>query len=1453
MSNGYNNIGEGTLTNNAEDLRKSVDNFNGSHSYISFAPPEPMPIDNTTSNSTFSISALNFMGQISESNTSNPVDMVKLDNNMYDLDTASYNSSLYFASMKRKEQTNIRDGKTAIVRQNGLRYVIRNKYCGTDYGFFLRTTDKLSEGFEGRKEGFEGRKEGFEGRKKENVTEGFTEGYENAKDGLTVMIVDGYMENNWNERFSYFEGKDNKLRAGTSKQLITNFTNIATATNNMMPNNNSQHHWSAQWTGYLLCDKDGTWKWQLSSDDCGYLWIDDVMVINYGGQHGKGRVDGSIPLMQSGSIDLKAGGKYKMKIQMGEYGGAYGLDLGFIRPGESNPIYDGRGLYVSALPRTGIKSVNFSQRVDGLKFAIVNGYMNNNTSYFEGKSTLSPSMQGYASDYTNLSTMTNNSVLDNNAAGVISGKWSGYFYAKKSGDYTFSLATDDCGYVIVDNEIVVKIQGWVSRGAYQSGTINLTADSYYTISYMWGNGGGPCHAEFMFAEPNSSTFIRNGAGSYFSDVPKLYTFSQSSLPQNSISKSLYGSFSPTQPTVQQNENQMLTVYPDVFTAGVNVIDFVRKTPVGNPNGEFSVEWFGYFHNTMAGNYSFTVSNPGISRYSCMVWVGDDALVTYTDKNVNLIATTGSAVTGKLFYSDTNLRLPVRILYGQLASSGSYNFNLAVNISQSSVVPQSISSDGNGCMEFLTFNSQPYEPIQMAFALRDDTYSNSKFMSCYVSPIDTANNYVNNQKLRKVKVMQNIRYDKTMITTNTSNGNANNYMQLKPDGNLVFKNSANQEISITDGTSINGTCATSCSNVGTNNAISNVSIMGNATQNTNLEGFFVITSSQKTNNTGKITYTEVSFILDMNSYNSMYRSSPPTTFTVNYLVGEVRKSKTMPANGTISVNNLDETIEIMTGAKKCVDYAANLCKFTLRLGNDGVISITTPTKLIWKSPKLPINVDELDPVLVWRQDAAVKNNYTVTSASYATPFDKTPFSTGILGTPENPYIYSPNCKFKLAVESNNIMIKYAPRILNAHSVRTSTNKDGSNSFMLIHVNADEKLGRTFVKNTATKTLVDVEISKGSFLGGGKSASSYKKSNSKYSFPPQVGDNAGVDGRSYTSYTNTNLQGCQEICNTSQDCTHLYSYKGTNGIDQCTVNKDGQPAKYYPNVTNSQISSSSLYMRDKEISSTCRYSYPKYTNTERDINIVSGNKGYNDYSNNYKILPTNTDMPSQLLPSTEGACGDKKIFGNSKLLIGPENAYTYNNYHPSTEGFSDKGSLYEGLVDRTNGVSMQSRPPIDQAKIDAEKIYIPGYQRATHCNDLSTIQGEPGYMNSCIGIIQNNIAAINDYSVQYGKNNVKIDKNYRDIADMVRDVSGLYTTVNDPTKKDIFGATKDRNNIYDPIDYSGNLVYSYGTKQSPELKDGMLDDMKNEIIQQNAMYIMGTMTVASLLIFILMISK
>lgn len=1443
-----NHSNETDLISASNSLETNVTKFNKSHEYITFSAAQP---SSTTSNSLiFSTSKMCFMTQKSESDTTNPVTMALLDKNIYDMDTAAYNSSLYFAAMKRAEQDAIRSSQNVLTTIEGLRYVILPGFCGDDAGFFQRVktgVNKTQEGFESHKKstndyGTQKYSDSYnnnEGVIEDSaIVEGFTERNNDYSSGLTCTLVKGYM----NDKLDFFSAE--KLtelyissKGKVQSSLITDFTSIDTATNNDIRTNNNQHYWSGLWTGVFICDTEGEWRWFMASDDCSYLWINGNIVINNGGAHGNKEVTGSIKMVK--------GVTYKISVIMAEQGGGYNLTLSFIRPRTNNRVSDGRGLYFTVAQRPGISGNSLSGLVKGLKLsAVKGGFMGYDMNYFEGKAVDNNSI--YSSDFTNIGTATKNVVPDDGSYGIGSAQWKGFFLAQTTGMYIFGITSDDVGYIFIDDIRVVGVDSWISKNTYKVGTISLVAGRYYPITYLWGNSGGPYSLGMYFCEPSTNIRIKNGDSHYFSKAPILHTFDQNSIPRGVNYSSLYGLFTSTEPIQVVVDDVAMVIYPNIYNSKIKTVSTIDLTPINNKSATMSMEWFGYFQPTVTGTFTFTLKSNSSITYSSMLWVGDNALVSYTGKNANTITGIGSksVTTGKNFQAIANRKYPIRILYGQKESNGSFDFKISINTIQSSGISTILSDKGTGYFCFLLDKeNNQYEPIQMAMALRDDTGSNAVLKSCYVSPININNNYQNNSNLRKAKVMQNIQYSKYIITKNSTIGNAVCSLILKPNGDLTFNNAASATTPIWSSNSMRSNCDASTMGSGLNNdvTISNINVVNADSISDSLMGFFSIASNSTINpQPRKPKYAHISFIFDTNAYNMRYPNSNINRFKVTYNIGSQVNEKIMNNGSEMFINNMVETNASFDAIQNAVNTATNDCRFTLTVTDTGDISIVSKSKQEVYNLKImfPANIttDKLAPVDEWLFDSKKNRYFTMTSASYIPDFDSRKNVSSTLGIGGNiPYLYSTNCKFKLMIESNNLVIKYAIRSPRS----TTTNNDGSNTFILYSVFADEKLGQSFVQNTQTHNMYPIKENDASFF---KRGNTYTKSNSDYSFPPSSIDTDVVDPRSYNSHINMSLANCQRICNAETNCSHLYSYKTKDGNTNCMINSDSKDPKYYIN-SNPIINTSEMYIRDRMVDSSCSYSFDPYTDNGRQISYRADESKYASFENEgYTILRNDTLMPKTLSPSTEGACGNPLIYNQSVNLVGARDDGIYGfNHHTVKEGLEGASETRSSLI------------PLTEKEKNAKSIYIPGYKTVNHCNDLSAISGNAGYLQNCISAIDNNINAINIYSEQYKLNNVKIDKNYRDISDMTRDVSSLYTSVNNPTPNDIFNAAKDPANRYDPIDYSGNLIYNYGLKQSPELKDAMLEDMNQDIIQQNAMYVIGTITIASLLIFILMISK
>ena len=117
-------------------------------------------------------------------------------------------------------------------------------------------------------------------------------------------------------------------------------------------------------------------------------------------------------------------------------------------------------------------------------------------------------------------------------------------------------------------------------------------------------------------------------------------------------------------------------------------------------------------------------------------------------------------------------------------------------------------------------------------------------------------------------------------------------------------------------------------------------------------------------------------------------------------------------------------------------------------------------------------------------------------------------------------------------------------------------------------------------------------------------------------------------------NMNKSDCESLCNTTTGCSYYFSYTTNDNVSHCIVNNDDSSPPYLPTPVNSNVKSSSLNLRDKEITSNCKVN--GYSPTYKSGISADEFKSYSSYSTNLN--------PYNPLPSKEGACGDPTISAN-----------------------------------------------------------------------------------------------------------------------------------------------------------------------------------------------------------------
>jgi hypothetical protein len=171
----------------------------------------------------------------------------------------------------------------------------------------------------------------------------------NLLDGLTCVIYSGYMgattkgtDNTYVDDVNYFKNNTSKLLKKVNN--VNLFGSIQEATKNNFPGNSPT---SVEWTGYFKPSGGGIWGFDLTSDDCSYMWIGSSAKEGYTLQNAFINNNGlHAPVKISRRINLIKDQYYPVRIQFGQnYGGSY-FKLDIVRPdgGKNN---DGTGKFFS--------------------------------------------------------------------------------------------------------------------------------------------------------------------------------------------------------------------------------------------------------------------------------------------------------------------------------------------------------------------------------------------------------------------------------------------------------------------------------------------------------------------------------------------------------------------------------------------------------------------------------------------------------------------------------------------------------------------------------------------------------------------------------------------------------------------------------------------------------------------------------------------------------------------------------------------------------------------------------------------------------------------------------------------------------------------------------------------------------------------------------------------------
>ena len=156
------------------------------------------------------------------------------------------------------------------------------------------------------------------------------------------------------------------------------------------------------------------------------------------------------------------------------------------------------------------------------------GYFADDPAWFSSRTE---QFMGTTTDTSNINVATGGVIPNDSSFETYSVEWFGYFYATVTGTYTFYTVSDDASYVWVGSSALSGYtvanclinNGGLHGATERSGTISLTAGTYYPIRCQFGENASGDNYTFSFAAPGIArtynmtgyVFFPTGASSSF--------------------------------------------------------------------------------------------------------------------------------------------------------------------------------------------------------------------------------------------------------------------------------------------------------------------------------------------------------------------------------------------------------------------------------------------------------------------------------------------------------------------------------------------------------------------------------------------------------------------------------------------------------------------------------------------------------------------------------------------------------------------------------------------------------------------------------------------------------------------------------------------------------------------------------------------------------------------------
>lgn len=298
---------------------------------------------------------------------------------------------------------------------------------------------------------------------------------------------------------------------------------------------------------------------------------------------------------------------------------------------------------------------------NGLSYKIVDGYFADNTAYFLDKPSLS--VEGIAIDFSTIQSSTNGSnfseLINKNNGNNLSIEWFGYIYATETGNWGFSLSSDDGSYLWLGNNAINDYSissSFINNGGTHSNVVKtktkyLVKNTYYPVRIQYGQKYGNYNFGFTISPPSNPnktnaynvlyTFYNNDNSLY--QMKQLYYSMVESSPENT-KNNLFNCYI-TDPN-DINNNKFLKKYNNPKNEGgyYNNVEYkIGWNAFSDKNDDIVIKPDNYAMVDEVGNFNIYNSNNNVikslftnSPYNCDTVLDKNTGIQYKSKyNITL--------------------------------------------------------------------------------------------------------------------------------------------------------------------------------------------------------------------------------------------------------------------------------------------------------------------------------------------------------------------------------------------------------------------------------------------------------------------------------------------------------------------------------------------------------------------------------------------------------------------------------------------------------------------------------------------------------------------------------------------------------------------------------------------------------------------------------------------------